>query len=91
MHASEPSGQFSEEKGTFSYHCRESDSTLNFRRCGRIARNSGLGASRIGFSSNQWAMSITEPGHDGRKFLEAVHFFTVHNLTWRALPKEYGN
>ncbi len=36
-------------------------------------------------------MSITEPGHDGRKFLEAVHFFTVHNLTWRALPKEYGN
>jgi transposase len=32
-----------------------------------------------------------EPGHDDRKFLEAVHFFTVHNLTWRALPKEYGN
>jgi len=32
-----------------------------------------------------------EPGHDDRKFLEAVHFFTVHNLTWRALPAEYGN
>jgi len=31
-----------------------------------------------------------EPGHDDRKFLEAVHFFTVHNLTWRALPAEYG-
>jgi transposase len=31
-----------------------------------------------------------EPGHDDRKFLEALHFFTVHNLTWRALPKEYG-
>jgi hypothetical protein len=26
-----------------------------------------------------------EPGHDDRKFLEALHFFTVHNLTWRAL------
>jgi transposase len=31
-----------------------------------------------------------EPGRDDRKFLEALHFFTVHNLTWRALPKEYG-
>jgi len=31
-----------------------------------------------------------EPGHDDRKFLEALHFFTVHNLTWRALPAEYG-
>ena len=32
-----------------------------------------------------------EPGHDDRKFLEALHFFTVHNITWRALPAEYGN
>jgi transposase len=32
-----------------------------------------------------------EPGHNDRKFLEALHFFTVHNLTWRALPAEYGN
>ena len=32
-----------------------------------------------------------EPGHDDRKFLEALHYFTVHNLTWRALPAEYGN
>ena len=22
---------------------------------------------------------------DGRRFLEALHFFTVHNITWRAL------
>ena len=32
-----------------------------------------------------------EPGHDDRKFLEAVHYFTVHSITWRALPSEYGN
>ena len=32
-----------------------------------------------------------EPGHNDRKFLEALHFFTVHNLTWRALPTVYGN
>ena len=31
-----------------------------------------------------------EPGHDDRKFLEAQHFFTVHRVTWRALPREYG-
>jgi transposase len=32
-----------------------------------------------------------EPGHDDRKFLEALHFFSVHNITWRALPAEFGN
>jgi transposase len=28
---------------------------------------------------------------DDRKFLEALHFFTVENVRWRALPKEFGN
>ncbi len=32
-----------------------------------------------------------EPGRDDRKFLRAVHYFTVHNITWRALPAEFGN
>src|SRR6185437_7641929 len=31
-----------------------------------------------------------EPGHDDRKFLEALHYFTVHSITWRALPGEFG-
>ena len=31
-----------------------------------------------------------EPGHDDRRFLEAILYFTVHNITWRALPAEYG-
>lgn len=31
-----------------------------------------------------------EPGDDDRKFLEALHYFTVHNITWRALPAEFG-
>jgi transposase len=31
-----------------------------------------------------------ESGHNDRKFLEAQHFFTVHSLSWRALPREYG-
>jgi transposase len=32
-----------------------------------------------------------EPGHDDRKFLEALLYFTVHSITWRALPAEFGN
>jgi transposase len=51
-------------------------------------------------SENDWAIVLEvfaavqsrrgEPGHDDRKFLEALHYFTVHNITWRALPAEYG-
>ena len=29
-------------------------------------------------------------GRDDRKFLEALHYFTHHNITWRALPAEFG-
>ena len=31
-----------------------------------------------------------DKGRDDRKFLEALHYFTVNNVTWRALPSEYG-
>ena len=27
---------------------------------------------------------------DDRLFLEALHFLTVHNITWRALPERFG-
>jgi transposase len=29
-------------------------------------------------------------GRDDRLFLRALHYFTVHNITWRALPEEFG-
>src|SRR3954469_15444910 len=32
-----------------------------------------------------------DKGRDDRKFLKALHFFTVHNITWRALPAEFGH
>jgi transposase len=32
-----------------------------------------------------------EKGHDDRRFLEALHYFTIHNITWRALPSEFGH
>lgn len=29
-------------------------------------------------------------GRDDRLFLEALHYFSVHNITWRALPDHFG-
>jgi transposase len=31
-----------------------------------------------------------DKGQDDRKFLEALHYFSAHNITWRALPAEFG-
>ena len=30
-------------------------------------------------------------GRDDRRFLEALHYFVVHNITWRALPEKFGH
>lgn len=30
-----------------------------------------------------------DKGRNDRRFLEALHYFVVHNITWRALPAEY--
>src|SRR5436305_12213970 len=32
-----------------------------------------------------------DKGRDDRKFLEALHYFVVHNITWRALPGQFGH
>ena len=32
-----------------------------------------------------------DKGRDDRKFLEALHYFVVHNITWRALPERFGH
>ena len=54
-----------------------------------------------GMTEEDWAIALRvfemclsrrgEKGHDNRKFLAAIHYFTVHNITWRALPAEFGN
>ncbi len=31
----------------------------------------------------------SDKGQLDRRFLEALQFFTFHNITWRALPAEY--
>src|SRR5215470_17586251 len=53
-----------------------------------------------GMSDADWAIVVEafraarsrrgDKGRNDRKFLEALHFFTVHNITWRALPAEFG-
>jgi transposase len=32
-----------------------------------------------------------DKGRDDKKFLSELHYFAVHNITWRALPAEFGN
>ncbi len=31
-----------------------------------------------------------DKARDDQLFLEALHYFSVHNITWRALPERYG-
>jgi transposase len=52
-------------------------------------------------SEDDWAVTLEAfhaarsrrgaKGRDDRRFLEALHYFAVHNVTWRALPAEFGN
>jgi transposase len=54
-----------------------------------------------GMTEDDWAIVLMvfsaaqsrrgQPGKNDRKFLEALHFFTLHNLTWRALPAAFGS
>jgi transposase len=32
-----------------------------------------------------------DKGRNDRLFLEALHYFSTHNITWRALPERFGN
>ena len=32
-----------------------------------------------------------DKGRNDRRFLEALHYFVVHNITWRALPETFGH
>ena len=52
-------------------------------------------------SEEQWTLAVEifrqvsprrgEKGHNDRRFLQALHYFTVHNIAWRALPQQFGN
>ena len=57
---------------------------------GHAYRNDGAGLAGRTRSVRCGAVEPGEPGHDDRKFLEAIHYFAIHSITWRALPKEFG-
>lgn len=52
-------------------------------------------------TDDDWAVAVEvfravrsrrgDKGRDDRKFLEALHYFTVNNVSWRALPAEFGH
>jgi transposase len=51
-------------------------------------------------SEDDWVNAVTvfraclpcsgAKGRDDELFLEALHYFSVHNITWRALPERFG-
>jgi len=53
-----------------------------------------------GMTERDWQLAVAlfraarsrrgDRGRNDRRFLEALHFFTVHNVTWRALPAQFG-
>jgi transposase len=53
-----------------------------------------------GMTEEDWAIVLQvfaavrsrrgDKGRDDRSFLEALHYFVVHNITWRALPERFG-
>ncbi len=52
-------------------------------------------------TESDWALALQifrasrsrrgDKGRDDRKFLEALQYFAIHNITWRALPREFGH
>ena len=34
---------------------------------------------------------VVAKAKNDRLFLEALHYFTLHNISWRALPERFGN
>jgi transposase len=63
-------------------------------------RQQGTPVMLTQMTEDDWAITLQvfaaaqsrrgQSGRNDRKFLEALHFFTVHNLTWRALPATFG-
>jgi transposase len=62
---------------------------------------SGGATMLTGMTEDDWAMVLRvfaascsrrgAKGRNDRRFLEALPYVTVHNITWRALPEGFGN
>jgi transposase len=66
----------------------------------QCAAGIGEPAMLTGMTEDDWAFVLEVfravqsrrggKGQDDRRFLKALHYFTVNNLSWRALPAEFG-
>ena len=64
-------------------------------------RITGPGSMSTKMDENDWAHTLAvfraclprrgRKAEDDRRFLEALHFFTVENVRWRALPERFGH
>ena len=67
----------------------------------RTPTNQGPGSMSTKMDENDWAHTLVvfrtclprrgRKAEDDRRFLEALHFFTVENVRWRALPERFGH
>lgn len=65
------------------------------------SRFSGEPALLTKLSDDEWDLVVDifrqvrsrrgDKGRDDRRFLQALHDFAVHTISWRALPKEFGD
>src|ERR1700733_987666 len=66
----------------------------------RTPTESGPGSMSTKMDENDWAQTLAvfraclprrgRKAADDRRFLDALHFFTVENVRWRALPERFG-
>src|SRR5450631_755962 len=61
---------------------------LEDRPCSRLWRNR---TGRLCYKCFRRRAHDEDNGQDDRRFLEALHYFLVHNITWRALPAQFGH
>src|ERR1700675_727545 len=67
----------------------------------RTPTESEAGAMSTKMDEDDWAHTVAvfraclprrgRKAEDDRCFLEALHFFTVENVRWRALPERFGH
>ena len=73
---------------------------MGFDRCLIAGRQKWIDSMLTGMTEADWEIAVEvvrgclprrgDKGRDDRRIREALHVFIVQNVTWRALPAEYG-
>src|SRR4249920_552835 len=62
-----------------------------FKEAGHADQDDGCGLDCGIEGVRGVALAARRQRRDDKKLLSALHYFVVHNITWRALPAEFGN